>query len=222
VDATHRRLHARGRREAVARRAASNASTTPRGGDGSPRAAADSGSPRWQRPTLSPADRVHRRMLALVAIGDGRGGLDAAAAPGRVTFDEMFGRTDTATGAWTPSVDVSKTRDAIVYSFDLPGLSPDDVRIELQNGMLLVSGERKEETEEQHEGYFVRARSFGSFARSFTLPQGVGADDVKAEFADGVLKVSVPLPEETKPRRIPLVSKAKQLVGVKSSGSSQP
>jgi len=131
-------------------------------------------------------------------------------------FEEMFGRTDTARTAWAPSVDVSKTPDAIVYSFDLPGLAADDVTIEIQNGMLLVSGERNEQKEEQHEGYYVRERGFGSFARSFSLPHGVAADDVKAEFTDGVLKITVPLPEETKPKRIPLVSKAKELVGATS------
>ena len=117
-------------------------------------------------------------------------------------FGEMFGGNSPARVGWTPSVDVEKTADSMVYTLDLPGLRAEDVNIEAQNGVLLISGERTYEQEEKHEGYFVRERSHGTFARSFSLPQGVRTDDITAQFEDGVLKVTVPLPEETKPKRI--------------------
>lgn len=121
-------------------------------------------------------------------------------------FDEAFSGPQSARTPWVPTADVAKTADAVVYSFDLPGMKESDVSLEVQNGMLVISGERHHEKEEQHEGYFLRERAEGTFTRSFSLPRSVRPDDITASFENGVLKVRVPLPEETKPKRIPLTT----------------
>ena len=128
-------------------------------------------------------------------------------------FDQAFGGpgAQAATTPWLPPVDVAKTADAFVYAFDLPGLTSEDVTLEAQNGMLVVTGNRRHVQDDGHEGYFLRERSYGSFTRSFSLPRGVRPDDITASFESGVLKVRVPLPEETKPKRIPVQADGRQL-----------
>ena len=103
---------------------------------------------------------------------------------------------------WVPAMDLVETADDFVLRADLPGMSQDDVKIELEDNVLTVSGERKAEHEEKGEGYHRVERAFGSFSRSLTLPKGVDADAVKASFDNGVLEIHVPKPEERKPRRI--------------------
>jgi HSP20 family protein len=103
---------------------------------------------------------------------------------------------------WVPAMDLVETADDFVLRADLPGMSQDDVKIELEDNVLTVSGERKSEHETKGEGYHRVERAFGSFSRSLTLPKGVDADAVKASFDNGVLEIHVPKPEERKPRRI--------------------
>jgi HSP20 family protein len=105
-------------------------------------------------------------------------------------------------GAWVPAVDVAKTRDAIVFKVDIPGMSADDVTLQLHERTLMISGERREETESEHEGYYSRERTTGAFTRSFLLPDGVEAGAISADATDGVLRVTVPLPKPTEPARI--------------------
>ena|ERR671910_2829945 len=103
---------------------------------------------------------------------------------------------------WIPAMDLVETDENLVVRADLPGLSEDDVEIEIKDNVLTVSGERKAEHEEKGEGFHRVERSFGRFARSLSLPRGVDADKVQAGFSDGVLQVRVPKPEETKPTRV--------------------
>jgi HSP20 family protein len=103
---------------------------------------------------------------------------------------------------WMPAMDLVEADDHFVLRADLPGMSEDDVKIELEDGTLTVSGERKAEHESREEGYYRVERAFGSFSRSLTLPKGVDADAVSANFDRGVLEVRIPKPEERKPRRI--------------------
>ena len=103
---------------------------------------------------------------------------------------------------WIPAMDLVETDENLVVRADLPGLSEDDVEIEIKDNVLTVSGERQAEHEEKGEGFHRVERSFGRFARSLSLPRGVDADKVQAGFSDGVLEVRIPKPEETKPRRI--------------------
>ena len=119
-------------------------------------------------------------------------------------FDRFFeGRTANGTSRrWIPAMDLVETEDHLVLRGDLPGLTEDDIDIEIKDNVLTVSGERKAESEEKSEGYFRVERSFGSFSRSLTLPQGVEANKVEAHFDKGVLEVRIPKPAEAKPTRV--------------------
>jgi HSP20 family protein len=114
---------------------------------------------------------------------------------------------------WMPAMDLVETADHFVLRADLPGLSEDDVKIEFEDGTLTVSGERKVENEAKGEGYYRAERAFGSFSRSLTLPQGIDPEAVTASFDRGVLEVSIPKPEERKPRRIEIGSNQKTIEG---------
>src|SRR5215211_5568032 len=118
-------------------------------------------------------------------------------------FDRFFeGRTNGTGRRWIPAMDLVETDDHLVLRGDLPGLSEDDVEIEIKDNVLTVSGERKSENEEKGEGYHRVERAFGSFSRSMTLPQGVDAEQVEAHFDSGVLEVRIPKPAEAKPTRV--------------------
>jgi HSP20 family protein len=103
---------------------------------------------------------------------------------------------------WTPAMDLVETDDHFVLRADLPGMTESDVNVELEDNVLTVSGERKAEHEEKREGFYRVERSFGSFARSLTLPRGIDPEHVSAGFDNGVLEVRIPKPEERKPRKI--------------------
>ena len=103
---------------------------------------------------------------------------------------------------WIPSMDLVETEEHFVLRADLPGLSEEDVSIELEDNVLTVSGERRAEHEEKKEGFYRVERSFGQFRRSLTLPEGVDADKIAATFDKGVLEVRIPKPEERKPRKV--------------------
>ena len=103
---------------------------------------------------------------------------------------------------WVPEMDLVETDDHYLLKADLPGMKQEDVGIELNDGVLTISGERKAEYERKEKGFFRLERSFGKFSRSLTLPDGVDPDKIKAEFHDGVLDVVIPKPEARKPRRI--------------------
>jgi HSP20 family protein len=103
---------------------------------------------------------------------------------------------------WLPAMDVVETDDHFVLTADLPGLGEEDVNIEIEENVLTVSGERKAEHEEKREGFVRVERSYGSFRRSLTLPEGVDAEAVSANFDKGVLEIRIPKPEQRKPRKV--------------------
>ena len=92
---------------------------------------------------------------------------------------------------WAPAVDVVTKNGDLVVRAELPGVKQEDVDITLQNNVLTISGERKAEQEEERGGYYVRERRYGSFSRSFTLPEGVDESKVRARYENGVLEVTV-------------------------------
>jgi len=106
--------------------------------------------------------------------------------------------------AWIPGIDVFEKDNRLITKVDLPGLKKDDVKVEITDGHLAISGERKRETVEKKERFYRSEREYGSFYRAVPLPEGVKLENVKATFVDGVLEVSVPLPAkaETKGRTI--------------------
>ena len=117
-------------------------------------------------------------------------------------FDTLFQTANTSSQRWAPAMDLVEADDHFVLKADLPGLSEDDVAIEVQDGTLTVSGERKAENEKREKGWYRLERSFGRFSRSLTLPEGVDADKIEASFDKGVLEIRIPKPEERKPRRV--------------------
>jgi HSP20 family protein len=119
-------------------------------------------------------------------------------------FDGFFGArgNDVRVRRWIPAMDLVESDDHLVLRADLPGMTEDDIEIEIKDNILTVSGERKAEEEKRDEGYYRVERAFGSFSRSLTLPEGVKADDVSASFDKGVLEISIPKPEERKPQRV--------------------
>ena len=119
-------------------------------------------------------------------------------------FDGFFQGRNGGEGhrRWIPAMDLAETEDHLVLRADLPGMTEEDGEIEIQDGVLSVSGERKAEHEGGGEGYYRVERAFGRFSRSLSLPRGVDAGAVTAEFDRGVLEVRIPKPEERKPHRI--------------------
>ncbi len=103
---------------------------------------------------------------------------------------------------WMPAMDLLESGDDFVLRADLPGISEDDVTIELEDSTLTISGERKAEHDAEGDGYFRVERATGSFSRSLSLPKGVDAEAVSARFDRGVLEVRIPKPAARKPRRI--------------------
>ncbi len=103
---------------------------------------------------------------------------------------------------FAPSFDVKETKDAYVFKADLPGIKEEDLEISLTGNRLTVSGKREEERHEDDDRFFAYERSYGSFSRSFTLPEGVDPDHAQADLSSGVLTVSVPKRPEVKPRKI--------------------
>jgi len=126
-------------------------------------------------------------------------------------FDSFFGpspwggREDwDAPTLWSPQIDVQRRDDALVVKADLPGVRKEDLKIDIDDNALVISGQRQDEREEggQEQGYQMYERSYGSFYRAIPLPQDVNADDIQAEMREGVLKVTVPLPQSARRRRI--------------------
>jgi HSP20 family protein len=120
---------------------------------------------------------------------------------------------------WIPAMDVVETGDHFVLRADLPGMSENNVNIELEDNVLTISGERKSEHEQRNEGYYRVERASGSFSRSLTLPEGVDPEGIQASFENGVLEVRIPKPEQQKPRKvqISLGGSAKTIEGAETA-----
>jgi HSP20 family protein len=122
-------------------------------------------------------------------------------------FDGFFrgeGVDDTSLGAsaWMPAVDIAEHDDEFVVKLELPGVAKDDVKITMQNNILTVRGEKKQEKESKSSNYHRVERSYGSFQRSFTLPATVKSEKIDATYKDGILSVTLPKAEEAKPKMI--------------------
>jgi len=125
-----------------------------------------------------------------------------------------FNREEMTRGAWAPSVDIYEDKDRLILEAELPGMNREDFDISVENNVITLSGERKFEKKTEGDNYHRVERSYGSFTRSFTLPQTVTAEGATADFENGVLHVSLPKREETKARRIEITghgSDAKQI-----------
>lgn len=126
-------------------------------------------------------------------------------------LNRVFGRPAATSGAgrealtkadWLPSVDISETDADYTIHAHLPGLGKDDVKVTVENGLLTMSGERKQRTEEKNRRFHRVETSYGKFVRSFALPDDADDSKVAAEFKDGVLNVRVPKTEKAKPKTV--------------------
>lgn len=122
-------------------------------------------------------------------------------------FDQTLSRTrpedeGIAASTWTPSVDIYETPDRVVMKAELPGLTREDIEINVRDNTLSLRGERKFEKDVKEENYLRIERAYGSFQRSFTLPATIQQDKIKAVFKDGVLEVTLPKAEEARPKQI--------------------
>ena len=121
-------------------------------------------------------------------------------------FEDTVGGSGSGTaqalGSWTPAVDVYEDENEFLIKCELPEISKDDVKVNLDNNVLSISGERKLEHEEKRDGYQRVERTYGQFYRSFTLPPNVNIEAINAEFRDGVLRLALPKREEAKPKQI--------------------
>lgn len=104
--------------------------------------------------------------------------------------------------AGVPSVDIYDNDDTIVIKAEMPGLEKEDIAIDVKDGVLTLTGERKADTEVDENNYYRRERVYGSFKRRFNLPAEVNLEMIKADYTNGVLKIDIPKPEKVKPRKI--------------------
>jgi len=117
----------------------------------------------------------------------------------RTRFDRMFDEwLDGRERAWTPAIDVVREDGHLVVRADLPGIKPEEVKIEVEDDILTVTGEHAESKEEKDKSYVRRERRYGSFRRSMALPAGVDPDKIEAKTRDGVVEVTIPLPTAAK------------------------
>jgi HSP20 family protein len=120
-------------------------------------------------------------------------------------FDSSVGRSSNegvALNTWTPSVDIFEDENSFIIKLELPEVNREDVKVNLHENTLSITGERRLENEEKRDSYHRVERSYGQFYRSFTLPPNVNAEAINAQFKDGMLRLSIPKKEEAKPKQI--------------------
>lgn len=115
-------------------------------------------------------------------------------------------RTEADTYNWAPSVDISETDDTFEVRAEVPGVAKDDLNISVKDNLLTLSGEKRQENADDTQNYRRVERRYGSFQRRFTLPPDVATDDIKADYTDGVLTLSIPKPEAAKPTEISITT----------------
>lgn len=122
-------------------------------------------------------------------------------------FEGMFGEVspkEWEPRGWYPACDVAETDEAFLVKAELPGVTPDEVKLNMTNNVLTLYGEKQQETEDKAQNYYRIERTSGTFQRSFTFPSTVEAAKITASYKDGVLTITLPKAEEAKPRQIPI------------------
>ena len=116
--------------------------------------------------------------------------------------DEIDRLFETPLQAWTPALDVHEDKDGFTIRVEVPGMKREDIVVSLQDGALVIAGERKEEKISEETEVHQQERFYGKFSRALTLPTAVAGDKVKAAYKDGILTVTLPKAEEAKPKQI--------------------
>jgi HSP20 family protein len=120
----------------------------------------------------------------------------------RLFEDSLSKEGDETTSTWDPRVDVTEFEDKYEVCAELPGMAREDVKVELHDNMVTISGEKRLETERKDRNLYVCERNYGQFRRSFQFPSSLDASKVEAQFRNGVLTVTLPKIEEAKPKQI--------------------
>ena len=120
----------------------------------------------------------------------------------REAFSPALGGGEASTRTWAPPVDIYENGDSLVLKAELPGVNPDEVEIRVEDNTLYLKGNRKFENEVKEQNYHRVERSYGTFTRTFSLPNSVDADKVGASYKDGILTLTMPKKEEAKPKTI--------------------
>lgn len=118
------------------------------------------------------------------------------------SFPRFDNREEIVRGAWSPSVDIVEGKDEIALEAELAGMNIEDVDVSIENNVITITGERKVEKKDETDNYHRVERSYGTFTRSFTLPRNVASEEAKADFKNGVLRITLPKKEEAKARKI--------------------
>jgi HSP20 family protein len=159
----------------------------------------------WAASPFEIIDRITDEMeRAFEDFGFGRGWIAPRFGRGRLAprfGRELWPRGEMERAMWTPQIETFEREGQLVVRADLPGLTKDDVRVEVTENALTIQGERRQEREEERGGYYRSECSYGKFYRSIPLPEGVNAEQAKASFRDGVLEITVPAPQLAQQRR---------------------
>jgi HSP20 family protein len=138
------------------------------------------------------------------------------------TFGQFFSNAGGGTRSWNPEMEIAERDGQLHIQTDLPGVRPEDVKVEITHDRLTISGERKSEREHKVGGAYRSERRYGEFYREIALPEGVNGDQAKAQFHDGVLEVTVPVPQQASNRRqIPIQSGETAATPAKGPGSAE-
>jgi HSP20 family protein len=146
---------------------------------------------------------------------------------GRLSMADLFASPFGRSGlmGWSPPVTVMERDGSLVVRADVPGLNPEDVRVEIEEGRLTISGERMQESKKHESGFYRNERSYGAFRRVIRLPEGVEPEHVSATFENGVLEVSVAMPQRKRAQRIEVKTPQQQdqaPPGTESSAMENP
>jgi len=137
------------------------------------------------------------------------------------TFGQFFGQSGARGRQWHPELEITENDGKLCIQTDLPGLRPEDVKVEITGDRLTISGERKSENENRAGGTYRSERRYGQFYREIALPEGIKAEEAQANFHDGVLEITLPIPQQTSNRRQIPIQTGGQAKGPGSESSRQ-
>jgi HSP20 family protein len=129
----------------------------------------------------------------------------------RDRLDRAFGEVAGGEGrTWAPRVDVLREKERLVVQVEIPGIKPEDVEISVEGDVLTISGRHEQAKEEKDRQFVRRERRYGAFFRSMPLPPGVDPEEIEAEYRDGILEVSIPMPAEKEARKVEIKPRTRE------------